>query len=176
MTAVWQSHASSWDQPRPAHIGCTFGIVTASFATYLTPHAALDPPSSIIKEAAAMHPDTSIMHGSQPCSCTICSNQQAVCGFSSCTSRQALRHAPAVRCRRSNHAHSCGWQHRRSRWGGALAADTRAAAGAGCPGPHHSRGPHEQAESGAQSGPAHAGQWQLWHSCSPSRQAAPPIC
>ena len=28
-----------------------------------------------------MHPDTLIMNRSQACSCSICSNQQAVCGF-----------------------------------------------------------------------------------------------
>ena len=60
------------------HILGGHSVVTASFATYLT-HTLQ---SSITKEAAAMmHPDTSIMNGSQACSCTVCSKQQAVCGF-----------------------------------------------------------------------------------------------
>ena len=67
----WQSHAASWDQPRPAHIGWTFSC-HCIICYILDPHAALDPPSSITEEAAAMmHPDTSIMNGSQACSCTI---------------------------------------------------------------------------------------------------------
>ena len=154
-----------------AHLG-----VTASFA-YLTTHAALDPASSIIMEAAAiMRPYTSSQMALRHAPAPFKAIGRLFVAFSSYKSTQASGHTPAVHCRRSIHAHSLGWQHRSCRRGSARAADTCTAAGAGCPGPHHPRGPHEQAESGAQSGPAHAGQWQLRHSCSRSRQAAPPIC
>ena len=55
-----------------------------------------------------MHPDTSIMNGSQACSCTVCSNQQAVCGFQLLTKQAGFKTRPVVHCRRSINTHSLG--------------------------------------------------------------------